>query len=311
MNFDHLSSFLSRSGMLEVHNMTKINKNVLHLKTSNNESFILKRHRNKSRIEQQWNLFDQIKSPIIIPFERFPNQKKFIEDSDFFWTLSPYIQGRKLNYKVERDRRASLQSLEAFHEHTSGIKVDNPLTKELFYMRWYRRLHIFKKTDYIFREHNFESLYTDIVQTMEKHLQFVSEFAWVKMEQLARVNGTWIHGDVASHNFIRDQKMVYLIDFDLLLCAPQLYDYIQLGQRFLSYINWDLDKLLSYNMVEEKYLKPWLSSIFVPSDVLREWIHFLYNGSNSSIHDYLSRMEVDWINRKIFLKFAKSMLKLN
>lgn len=309
MNYDRLSSFLYKNGMLDTRDMNSINRNVFYIKTFNDKSFILKKHRNKTRMEQQWSFFEQIKSPDIIPFEHFPNQKKFIYDKSYYWTISPYIRGKKLNYLVDKDRIESLETLKKFHGQASGINVLNRLKKDIFYLRWYKRLQTFKKTYYIFEDYHFKSLFEDIVQTTEKQLQIVSEIPWNRLEQKAKINGNWVHGDVASHNFIRNQKRIFIIDFDLLLCAPQLYDYIQLGQRFLPYINWNLNRLLSYNMVEERYLKAWLLAILIPSDVLREWIHFLYNTSNRSIHNYLSKMEADWLKRQSFLNSAKLMLK--
>lgn len=309
MNFDHLASFLSENGKLNIRSMASINRNVFYLKAFNGKAFILKRHHKKTRMEQQWNFFEQIKSPDIISFEHFPNQKKFIYDGSDYWTISPYVRGKKLNYLVEKDRTESLQTLRIFHEQAKGINVLNPLKKDTFYLRWYKRLQLFKETDYVFREYHFDSLFEDIVQTTEQQLQIVSGFGWDRIERQAKMDGKWIHGDVASHNFIRNQKGIYIIDFDLLLCAPELYDYIQLGQRFLPYINWDLSKLLSYNMVEDKYKKAWLLAILIPSDVLREWIHFLYHTSDNSIHNYLSEMEMDWMKRQSFLNSAKLMLK--
>ncbi|WP_164668491.1 phosphotransferase [Virgibacillus doumboii] len=309
MNFDRLSSFLYNTGMLEILRITSIKNNVFYLETKGEEKFILKKHRNQAKVEQQWIFFEKLNLPVVIGFERFPNHKRFIKDNGQYWTISKYIKGKRLNYADEEDRQETLQTLQTFHEHSSGLKIPEPLKKELFYKRWYKRLQTFRKTEYIFIEYQFNSLYKDIVQTTEHALEIISEYPWNRLEQQAVAYGTWIHGDVASHNFIRGRNQLYMIDFDLLLCAPQLYDCIQLGQRFLPYTDFDLYKLLSYRMVEEQFLKPWLYGISVPSDILREWINYLYRTPERSVHNYLQTMHSNWMKRQSFLKEVRSMLK--
>src|SRR5699024_143374 len=182
-----------------------------------------------------------------------------------------------------------------------------PIKKDLFLVRWEDRLNTFKKTASLFRDNGFEILYKDILQTMAFHLQLAAKLYWEKDEKKARLNGEWVHGDVASHNFIQNEQ-TFMIDFDLLICGSQLYDYIQLGQRFLPYINWDIGELLAYEMVSERDVKKWLSAIIIPSDVIREWLFFLSHGS-LPVKQYLSQMEKTWSKRHFFLKNAKSMLK--
>src|SRR5690625_6671391 len=102
---------------------------------------------------------------------------------------------------------------------------------------------------------------------MTLNLKLEAKLSWEKDEKEARLNGEWVHGDVASHNFIQNEQ-TFMIDFDLLRCGSQLYDYIQLGQRCLPHINWDIGDLLAYDMVSERDVRKWLSAIIMPSDVI-------------------------------------------
>ncbi|SFA69061.1 Phosphotransferase enzyme family protein [Lentibacillus halodurans] len=308
MSINRLSSFLQKKGMLQPRHMTSVNKHVFYVETNHRERLILKRHHNHSRVEQQWNFFEQQSSYIPVPFQRFPNQKPFLYDNGMYWTISPYIPGQKLNYMAERDRVEALKSIQTFHNETEGIKLRYPLKKEIFYIRWYKRLQNFRNTESIFKEYGFLGLYKDMVQTAEKHLQYVSAYNWFELERAARKSGTWSHGDVASHNFIRYSGRIYLIDFDLLSCAPPLYDYIQLGQRFLPYLNWNAERLLSYKIVQNKYLKPWLHALFIPSDVMREWLYYIHSSPGRLMYGYLARMKEDWVKRQSFVKNAQNML---
>ncbi|QKY69570.1 phosphotransferase [Lentibacillus sp. CBA3610] len=308
MNADRLSSFLLKNGGLKPVRLTSIQEHVVYIETNEGERLILKRHNNKLRVEQQWHFFEQQSSSIPVSFQRFPNQKQFLYDNGRYWTISPYIHGRKLNYVFAKDRKDALNVLKMFHNDTKGVKIRHPLIKEMFYVKWHKRLQKFMYTEPIFKEYRFNPLFTDIVQTAEKYLQLVSAFNWGELHDKARQLGTWIHGDVAAHNFIRSSGQIHLIDFDLLSCAPPLNDYIQIGQRYLPYLNWDLDRLLSYKIVPQKTIKPWLYSIFIPSDVMREWLYFLDSNSERPIRNYLEELEMDWLKRQYFLKTARKML---
>ncbi|SET82775.1 hypothetical protein SAMN05216389_13411 [Oceanobacillus limi] len=306
---DRLSSFFYWEGGLDLKLISPIKANVFLVKTIANEKFIVKSHHNKNNVYQQWSFFKRNNGNMIAPFVRFPNSSKFLIDENSYWTITPYIPGRKLNYKNPEDRIEAVNTLHAFHETATAIYINRHVKKQLFYLRWYNRLQMFKKTEYIFAKFGYVGLYKDIIQTTERQIQLVSHFPWKRIQRKAEEKGVWVHGDVAAHNFIKNDK-TYLIDFDLLYCTTQLYDFIQLGQRFLPYINWDIDKLLAYRMVREKELSPWILSLSIPSDVLREWIHFLRrHRSESSISAYLEELSESWSKRTNFLKTAVKMVK--
>ncbi|WP_106497030.1 phosphotransferase [Lentibacillus sp. Marseille-P4043] len=308
MQVDRLSSFLYQKGKLECAKIIPIKAYVFHVTTHQGVEKIVKKHRNFRVIEQQWNFFEEINLSTVNAYERFPNGKKYIKHNQHIWTLAPFIQGRKLNYGIEADRKSCLNTLRQFHEHARSITVPNPVKRQLFYVRWANRLASFKKTAHFFAKNGFETLFKDIVQTSEVSLRYAHQLPWKSLEQNVERDSEWIHGDVAGHNFIRN-KEVHMIDFDLLACSPMLHDYIQLGQRFLPYLDWDFDKLLDYRMVKEKQLKLWISAMVVPADVMREWLHFLNRKNSTSVYHYLAGLEKDWIKRQSFLKKAQSMLK--
>jgi len=302
-----LSSFFYDEGELEIRKITPVKKHVFYIETGSEAAFILKRHQKRDRIEQQWCFFERMQKMLFVPFRKYPNGKKFLVAGNDYWTIAPFIKGRKLHYKNEEDRKTAVETLHYFHNKAKHIYVSRPMKKDLFLVRWEDRLNTFKKTAFLFKDNGFEMLYKDILQTMALHLQLAARLSWEKDEKKARLKGEWVHGDVASHNFIQNEQ-TFMIDFDLLRCGSQLYDYIQLGQRFLPHINWDIGDLLAYDMVSERDVRKWLSAIIIPSDVIREWLFFLSQGS-SPVKQYLSQMEKTWSKRQFFLKNAKSMLK--
>lgn len=307
--FNRLSSFLYWEGNLEAKKIHPIKRNIYYIEIASGEKYVLKGHSNTSNMRQQWEFFERIQSRNVVPFERYPNGKKEITTgTNYSWTISPYVSGRKLNYQTAEDRKRVMILLKRFHAEANQIYVKKLLRKQPFYKRWHARLYRFLETEQIFERNGYLTLYNDISYMMKKYLEIVESYSWYKEQLDAERNGSWVHGDVASHNFIQNEK-TYMIDFDLLHCTPQIYDYIQLGQRFLPYINWDIETLLGYDMVEDVELEKFINSVFIPSDLVREWLHFLTRKRRVSIEDYMETMELEWISRKEFLNKAKLILK--
>lgn len=304
-----LSSFLSEEGnLLPLERMSFINASVFLIQTVDNEKLILKRHSKKDNVNLQWHFFEQIGESNAVPFKRYPNGRKIISRNNYYWTITPFIKGEKLNYNLAADRLEAVKALKEFHHSAKNIHIHNGSTGDYMFTKWYQRLLLFKKTVSIFKEYGFENLYKDIVQTTVILLRLMTQFPLKSYEMAAKRQGMWTHGDVASHNFLRNRR-TNVIDFDLLQCTAQLYDYIQLGQRFLPYVNWDPDKLLEYKMVGEKEVKAWIYAICIPTDVMREWLHYLYRKPTSTRDRYLSVMEETWMKRNNFVKNSKLMLK--
>lgn len=310
--FHHrLSSFLYREGQLAVKKIVVIKPHVFFIQTINDNLLLLKAHRQEGSVLQQWSFFDGInfKKTHAVPFKVFPNERKSIKCSRFVWTLSPYVAGERVTYHSDEERQRVVAVLQKFHKYATGITIKPINKRPVITDRWNKRLNLFKKTEYIFIENGFENLYLDIVQLTERYFRHLTRFPWTNYEKEAEMGGAWIHGDVASHNFIKKKdKEIYLIDFDLLASKPQIYDFIQLGQRFLPYINWNLDKLMSYEMVTSGNLRSWLIGILFPSDVIREWMYAISHTSQIDIQNYLREMELSWVKRKRFSHRADTML---
>jgi hypothetical protein len=306
--FNRLSSFLYWEGNLEAKKIHQIKRNIYYIEAATGEKYVLKGHSNTSNMRQQWDFFDRIHSKNIVPFVRFPNGKKEITTgTNYSWTISSYVSGRKLNYEAAEDRNRAVIVIKKFHSQANQIFVKNIVRKQPFYKRWHARLYKFIETEHIFERSGYLPLFNDISFMMKKYLEIVESYPWYKGQLDAERNGLWVHGDVASHNFIQNEK-TYMIDFDLLHCTPQIYDYIQLGQRFLPHINWDVERLVGYNLVKNDDLEMYIHSVFIPSDLIREWLHFLTRKRRISIEDYMETMEIEWVSRKEFLNKSRLLL---
>ncbi|GGA69291.1 phosphotransferase [Ornithinibacillus halotolerans] len=307
---NRLSSFLYWEGNLETKKVHPIKRNIYYIETTSGDAYVLKGHSNMNNVQQQWEFFNRIQSNHIVPFTKFPNGKKEITaGTKYSWTISPYISGRKLNYKSPVDRNRAVSTIKKFHYQASGIYVNHFIRKQLFFTRWDARQEKFLSTEEIFEKLGFMKLFQDMNILMKKYIHVVSSYDWKKEQLEAERKGCWVHGDVASHNYLLKNEQTYLIDFDLLHCTSQLYDVIQLGQRFLPNIDWDVNTLLQYNMVKEEEIERFLYSVFIPSDMVREWLHFLTKKRRITVHSYLEIMENEWIKRKEFLKESIKLIK--
>ncbi|WP_077357908.1 hypothetical protein [Virgibacillus halodenitrificans] len=306
---NRLSSFLFEEGELEVYSAINIKKNVFKVTDTNGEKYIIKRHIRKKIVDQQWQFFDNFSNNPVIPFIAFPNSQKIIKKNNQIWTIAPYIKGEHLNYRFKHDRGSAVATLKKFHAQAENIYIEQPLIKNNVIIRWYKRLEEFKKTENIFAKYGLKNLHKDIVQTTVKQFYRLSDYSWDQCDYSGRKKGRWIHGDVASHNFIKNNAdEVFMIDFDLLECTSQIYDYIQLGQRFLPYINWNLEELFSYQMVEEKEHKLWLAAINVPSDLMRETLHSV-SEKPGEVGRHLKQMEKQWERRKLFSNYTNKVIQ--
>lgn len=304
-----LSSFLFKKGNLRITQISRIKSNVFVAVNTNQEKFIVKGHYRKERLTQQWDFFEQFTGSSAVPFILFPNGEKMITGFQYHWVISKYIKGKKLDYQYTADRMQALRLLRTFHSEATGVFTTDMDKKDDLFKRWQRRLLSLNQTEYIFKSHRFPKLHKELKNVTAEQLNRLTAFPWEREELRAKKLGKWVHGDVAGHNFIETKSNVYLIDFDLLQPTNQLYDYIQLAQRFLPHLEWNVKKLLSYDMVCEEQIVPWLHAVAVPTDMIREWNYFLAkNPTSFQTKKYLQKWKSEWEKRKQLIREIRKLV---
>jgi len=307
-----LSSFFLQKGKLEITNISRLKSNVYMVETPAKEKLIVKGASNTYTLFKQWQFFDKWKGTALIPFSRFPNGKKVISGLNYSWIILPFIKGRKLNYKNAADRIQAKTVLSIFHKEATNIYTHHSYKKDTLFERWHKRILTFAKNERIFHYFGYETLFNELLELSKDQFYRLFSFPWEKWDHEAKLSGQWTHGDVASHNFISTEKRTYLIDFDLMKSANQLYDYIQLGQRFLPHINWEIEHLVHASIVPEKYTIPWLTAVAIPVDMIREWNYFAAKDPPySQVDGYLSKMQHNWERRKQFIYTVRSVEEFN
>ncbi|MBO8155946.1 MAG: hypothetical protein H0Z32_05755 [Bacillaceae bacterium] len=302
---DRLYYFFSTAGQLPIEKVEKIKPNVFAIRSSN-KAWIIKSYGNKRKVQLLWNATRKLKGNEnrVVGLMSFPNGKKWIENQDQYWCLMPYIKGRTLSFSSHEDRLAAIQTLHQFHENTEGLDLSPAPKKRSYVKRMESRLLRFNKTGGIFFNYNYYSLFKRIKKHSVKTYEAMEQLNWRKHEEWGRENKKWIHGDSASHNFIRKGDSVFLIDLDLMHKAPYDVEWLQLAQRFLYACQWDFECLNQYFTLREALKSPYfLQGILFPGDLLREWLFFLA-GKPDRRHliSFLTRMEEGWRKRERFVR---------
>lgn len=308
---NRLLSFLRDYGGIELLEINKIKDHVYRVKMENDKIFALKCFPNRKKLEHQQQFFKQWKEAdkFAAPSLPFPNGEWIITDKMGNWGLFEWINGHHLSFRSHHEREKAAEILAKFHISTEGIK--NPLIlREPLYLKWEKRLQEFEQTRPGFCYYGKEHLFEQMVKTTRKTLKDFRYQDWGRVEEDSWNRKAWNHGDVAHHNFIfTPEGKVKLIDFDLLHMGPELYDQIQLGQRFLPYTNHSRLEVLRYFQTV-RWKKEWLKGMLVPCDLLREWL-FIYrkrNMGSKELEACSEWLETAWEKRRLFVEKVQLML---
>ncbi|UFT97905.1 aminoglycoside phosphotransferase family protein [Radiobacillus kanasensis] len=294
-----LSSFLQNKGEFYAERIQEWKPNVFFVEDTSKKGYILKSYVDSKPIIQQWRFFEQFQSPVVQSFCSFPNGEKMLKFKGKYWTLQSFSPGNKLRFQYEQDRRNAVDTVKIFHEHAQAIQITNPIKRVSYEQKCQMRLRRFWSSRDTFDAYGYSALFHDIV-----HATSVQIRRWSRVSHLIDHADQWIHGDLAGHNFLQEQDgRTRLIDLDLLGKAPFLYDFMQLGQRYLDHIDHDIHRLLSYNMCRREHIVPFLIGVSIPIDIMREWLHFMQKQPHGNeIIAYLTQLEKDWDYRKQFMQ---------
>ncbi|WP_181833023.1 phosphotransferase [Bacillus taeanensis] len=252
-----------------------IKKHVLLVDTKNG-SYILKRYSTKNALLLQIALSKYLsKKNIIIPFKAFPDGQFFIEENGY-WGIMPYIEGTPLNFKHLKDQQEGLNQLHLFHKETLSMCFSIQTPRFSLFSYWKKRYETFQESIYsVNMEMRLKAIADELLRWGKFALQRLPLYYLKQLEQKACFEHQWVHGDVASHNFLRiKDQSVLLLDCDLLAEAPIEYDYLQYLNRIMPYYKWKIPALnkLENNEIQSLLEKAWFYlALIYPTDLYREW----------------------------------------
>ncbi len=293
-----------------INDYKKIKEDVYWVRSGKKEC-ALKCYQEPEKLEKQHHFFKKWKDAgrfAAIPVA-FTENMWMAGNEDGTWGLFEWLKGTHLHFDQKQDRTQARKLIHEFHASAEGISgpllLRNPL-----YMKWERRIDQFETTYKDFLSSGKRFLFHEIHEISRQTLEEFKQLDWGKIEQDAWERKSWLHGDVAHHNFIRSQDgKVKLIDFDLLQMGPELYDDIQLGQRFLPYTNHSLGEITKCFQAT-KWKTAWMKGLLVPSDLLREWLyaHRRYQRQKQKLAGHLDWLDSSWGERKKFVEKVQHML---
>jgi len=239
------------------------------------------------------------------------NQDLLIPFENRYFAALEYLPPHQtpFTYRTIEEIKEGLSLLEKFHQTTKTLKENSLLYP--FYnqqKRWEKRLKEFLSYE--------KSLLTTLDITILQSFIFWAKWALEGMNRNPSIHldTAIVHGDVAHHNFFRHKNgKLYLIDFDLASKSPIITDYLQLAIRILPYIHWDVQQMFSLWPLERYKEDRWfLFGLMFPSDVLREWNHFLRNASGwkqgISLQTLLQKTNHDFLGRQKLFNDLKKMI---
>lgn len=196
----------------------------------------------------------------------------FVKDA--FWIMQTYISdAERLSFARRQDIADGLELLQTYHFITAMLAkipvFQTMIPHYCLYSKWWRRYNEFySHLSLLERIMDKE----DIAWTIQHAEYCLSTFASYA-PPLAAEPVAIIHGDVASHNFLRTKEgMIYLIDYDTVAVASPGIDYLQYASRILPHLQWSLAKLYQFSRFLCWLAKPWfLHALLFPADIMREW----------------------------------------
>jgi len=314
-SIDRLSSLLQRDYGLKIGQARFIKPNVLHLRTTKGEK-VLKGYSSPEKAMVQATFMDLLHH---VGFHSLPsietNRKNngIICWEDAYWILQEYISPTgPFHFSSFKNRMAGAALLERYHTCSSKLLNNTVLVRYLpkysLYLRLFERYCRFQSCLPFILHYIPLNVVEFIIQTSVCSLRALERYYFTyKIEK-----NTIIHGDVASHNFLRTEAGLYLIDYDQIAIAPLSIDCLQYASRILPFINWSLTSLKELPQLREQLFKKWfLSALMFPADILREWManfrKYPYDRSflGKTIQYTLTQFE----ERKRFVKEIYNMIR--
>jgi hypothetical protein len=275
-DYSRLSFLLKKEYGFQVEKVTPIKRNVWMIDTSE-RIYVLKGYASFRQAALQIIFMKSLKQT---GFQAVPCLRTNTLNSgivyfhNLYWILQDYISSQTpFRFTSSQDRSDGPNLLEQYH-HYSWRLLRHPflrlhLPRYHLYTKWLQRYERFLYFLPFIRQKITQEKMEFILYSANLSLKNLIRF----YHSLSEETNSIIHGDVASHNFVRaDDDQLYLIDYDLIAIAPKSIDYLQYANRILPFLDWSLIELQKLPQVNEQLTKKWfLSALMFPADLLREW----------------------------------------
>jgi thiamine kinase-like enzyme len=270
---NRLFSYLKSVLPFSIKSMTKIRDHVFLLQTKET-FFVLKAYPSQEKLVQQQEFTAALRAAGFAEsytFLNFTNHHLVFEN--IHYGCLEYIppSQQAFHYHTQTERDEGLELLAKYHKTTKVLvpEFHDRIPRQNLWKKWGDRAEGFKLNTKIVNYFVPKRLTAEILDWSRIALEGMRE----NMEQFSGVEPVILHGDVAHHNFLRDETgSLFLIDFDLISLGPANYDLLQYANRILPFMNWSLNSLAEMKGFSG-YLsnKAFLYGLMYPADIFREW----------------------------------------
>lgn len=268
-----LLSYLQKQIPWTILEINQIRQNVFKVET-NHTPFILKGFRSYHKFKLQETFTSSlIKEGFVHTYSFLPLAKDppLFFDGIYFGCLFYILPSEQpFTYQNETNRKEGLDLIDKFH-HVSKKLKDRYVTllpPHHQQDKWRIRTVQFKKNESILKYFIPKEIMAEYLAWADWSLSGMGE-----TEHTKEANEVILHGDVAHHNFIRDDSnQLFLIDFDLISIGQKEYDYLQYANRILPTLDWELNEMEKFPQLKELTTSNQsLYALSYPTDVFREW----------------------------------------
>lgn len=273
-SFYRLFSYLSARFTEKIQSMTQI-RDVVYLVDTNKASYIIKGYSSHNKLRLQQTFTRTIRTEGFkktYAYVQHLSQHLLYHEGTYYGCIE-YLKPHTttFTFSTHRNRQEGLKLLKEFHGVTSIVtpRYKTLLSTHDILGKWQERFEIFQR--------NIPVLQYFIGQ---EELQEMLEWANWSLTGMAQKEGFFkeephviLHGDVAHHNFLRDEAgVLHLIDFDLITIGPECLDFLQYANRILPFLDWSLPSLGRYREMQRFIVQPaFLYGLAFPADIFREW----------------------------------------
>lgn len=269
-----LHSYFKQQFKEPIIKMVSIRKSVFFIQTEKNQ-YVVKGYSRNSKLRLQETFTATLRqegfSRSYVYLEHPVKEPLFFE-GEYFGCMEYLPPNRhSFNFHSQQNREEGLALLEEFHKVTASFaeRYKTLIPYSDLPGKWNERLQSFS------RNHSRLRYFLDgkTIYELMAWAHWSLSGMWQNAGFFSKEPHVILHGDVAHHNFLRDQSgTLHLIDFDLISIGPECIDILQYANRILSYMDWDFEQLQKYPQ-----MKPFLSeraflyALAYPTDILREW----------------------------------------
>lgn len=312
---NRLLSYLKEQVPFHIHSINRIRSHVFFVK-SKKVNFILKGFSSYHRMKLQESFTESLKKEGFNKTYHFLNIFKdppMLFDKKYYGCLEYITPSKEMfSYYQEKDRLEGLRLLRSFHHRTEKLVNRYQRLIPTFQLidKWKERTNLFLDNLRIIQFFIKE----DYTQELIRWANW--SFKGLEKEQgfFNHGNTVILHGDVAHHNFLRNQSNdLSLIDFDLIAIGKEKFDYLQYANRILPYLGWSLLELRKYEGINENLSeKGFLYALAFPTDIMREWNRIIKEKSYNNpkrVRPIIELTTAQFHMRKEFIKEIQLALK--